>query len=1509
MPSGIDAALHSMKLGSVPEQVKVSYNGFEKEAKKKPTVTEPTIDWAAAGLERCRKRMAEQEFKIRKLQEKLAGLPTTKKNKPEISATRDQVEVLQADGDYRAAMDVVRKHEEHERDMRREERERQEEEAMAAGGGKLGKRGSGSVATTPAQPKKQEAAPEASAVETTAFECDAEVVAVVQSALDGSEDAVGKLKAGAGAGTYTSEVHAEVPSIVFASNERTVAKLKRAPTRENALRTIRALLWCPPAVLPAFPATLMLLDETKLKSEPMGKATDLCTNLAKAGPGAKAVPALVLPVLLAHVGAAAAGKWQVKVATMGLLKEVLRWMNEPGCCPKQLGLAMPKIMTTLRDAVGDARKEVKREAEALLRHLGREMAHTPEVRAMADDIVGSILDSANMEKAAEVLQRLANTTFMNTMDSCSFGLLFPVVSRAMREQSHEAKTKGVQIVGASVDLIVDPELLQPYVAELLPLLKECLMHPSSGIQREASKSFGCLAVGLPTLCEEDIYPYLLDKLESRDTNADVSEVDRRGAAHGLTEVLLARRDLLPSCLYRIVLPRITDGSTDEKKAGGLSLFQFLPHLGTAAFAPHLSRCLPVILGALKEGEEVVTKQAMAAMRVLIDEYGSTFPHLLLPPMQEALFYESAEARDLAMQLFFSFCEKLAEAVKFGQDFLSMDALSVAQRHALLGSIFIARTDENPAVRRIATLLWKEKLQSGQKAKTEILPHLQRSLRELKLSRNTVKMAVANACLKELVGSGEITEDVISSLELPTEQPGQKAPESSEIGSIADTEKLDEVLPPPPPQRGQLLAQRARMELAAANLPGPLREYILEVVVSCCIEARTRAAAEAAVEAELAPLADKRSSEATSSVLNSFGLADVLDRVFEGVADEADVVATQELADDVLVRAENVMLMYGGGNTLLKNTTFELKKGHRYGVVGRNGAGKTTLMSTIAAGGVAQVSATLKTLHVRPEVLVEASELNAVQFCLNDSPQGTSEDALEKALLEVGFPKDMQTKSVNELSGGWRMKLLLASAMMRDCDILLLDEPTNHLDKESVEWLSNYLCSLKRSSLMVISHDPNFLNTVCTDIIHYSAQRTLDYYPGNFAHFLSVRRISSDEEAEALLLGKGDAGESKGALPLEPHPKEANPGEGSIDEPQLDGVGDDDGGTAATTGLSAAVLDKQSKISFPVPGKLQGHSSGKPVMELKNVSFAYNEEEGPMILKDVSCRLYLNCRVGIVGVNGAGKSTLLNLLCGELAPSPGSGGAPLGEVLRHRNLRLAYIAQQHMYHLSGFLDCTPSVYIQQRFKNGWDEALQERLITPQTEDEAKMRRELATRYGKYGNEVDEIVGRHVRGSDLFYEVKWKDLPDQKQNTHESIAKLKMMGVASLAKAYDERLAASNAGIDQRPLTQKEIVKHLEQFGLDEELVLNREIGSFSAGQKSKLTLGAAFWTKPHIVAFDEPTNYIDMQTLDSLAKGLTRFKGGVIVISHSKDFVERVCEETWLVEECTIASRTRKDDKK
>eukprot|EP00435_Cladocopium_sp_Y103_P063005 s288_g24.t1 len=652
----------------MPAPTKVNYNGFEPEKKKKPEVTEATIDPSEIGLEKCQKIVKEQEFKIRKLKEKMAGIAPTKKNKAEIAAVKEQVEELQADGNYRAAMNYVRKAEEDERDKRRAEREKDDEEALVGG---LGKKKGPAGPSEPA-PKKQAAASSAEVQEVAGdFDADAEVVAVVKSAVEGSEDALAQLQKGAGAGSYKSAIKAEVASIASAAAELISAKMKRAATRDAALKTLRALSWNPPATLPALPALLLLLEETKLKGEPGGTAADLCRVVCSCGPKNSAVPEAVFPVLLAHLGAAAAGKWKVKVAVLQLLRELLQSSQE--LCPRQTGLWMPKIMSALRDAVGDARKEVKKEAESFLRSMAKELAQTPEIRTLADDIITSILDSANMEKATETLHRMANTTFLNTepwqhmrgnmlltcnglayfvslallaaswhcrmmsskVDSCAFALLFPTVSRAMREQAHDAKMKGVQIVGASVHLIADPVLLQPYLQELMPLLEECLLHPTVGVQHEAAKSFGSLAFGLPEICDKDMMPFLLKKLQSQEQNEDVSEVERRGAARGLAEVLLARRDLLPGCLHDTVLPRIPSGETIETKAGGLQLIQAIASLGPQAFLPHLKHSLPFALNALQEESEVVHKQAVAAVKTLIDEYGATAPHLLLPRMQEA----------------------------------------------------------------------------------------------------------------------------------------------------------------------------------------------------------------------------------------------------------------------------------------------------------------------------------------------------------------------------------------------------------------------------------------------------------------------------------------------------------------------------------------------------------------------------------------------------------------------------------------------------------------------------------------------------------------------------------------------------------------------------------------------------------------------------------------------------------------------------------------------------------
>jgi elongation factor 3 len=303
------------------------------------------------------------------------------------------------------------------------------------------------------------------------------------------------------------------------------------------------------------------------------------------------------------------------------------------------------------------------------------------------------------------------------------------------------------------------------------------------------------------------------------------------------------------------------------------------------------------------------------------------------------------------------------------------------------------------------------------------------------------------------------------------------------------------------------------------------------------------------------------------------------------------------------------------------------------------------------------------------------------------------------------------------------------------------------------------------------------------------------------------------------------------------------------------------------------------------------------VELKNVCFRYGKDKDYLI-KDVSGKLCLGSRVAICGKNGCGKSTLMTLICSELNSSEAADGS-LGEVTRHCNLRLAYMKQDHLKVLEPYFDTSPLVYISQRFQNGYDEELQKRLIEPEDEEEAERRAKLAKEFGKYGNEVETLVGRSKQGNTLVYEVAWKNLNDSKQNTLEKVEHLRKMGLDKVVIACDERIAAKAAGLDQRPLTRREIVKHCEAFGIDEEMCCNRQIRGFSAGQKVRLSLAAMFWTKPHFICVDEPTNYLDVETVDALSKALQNFRGGIVMIEPKTHFMEKICNETWTLENGTV----------
>ncbi|KAJ7902017.1 P-loop containing nucleoside triphosphate hydrolase protein [Mycena olivaceomarginata] len=284
----------------------------------------------------------------------------------------------------------------------------------------------------------------------------------------------------------------------------------------------------------------------------------------------------------------------------------------------------------------------------------------------------------------------------------------------------------------------------------------------------------------------------------------------------------------------------------------------------------------------------------------------------------------------------------------------------------------------------------------------------------------------------------------------------------------------------------------------------------------------------------------------------------------------------------------------GALLLLSHTTLRLIRGRRYGILGTNGSGKSTLMRQLRDSKVENFPPQdqLRAVMVEHSLQGEDGSLSVLDFIAADPAlAGVSRSKIRDQLVEVGFDDERQADIVGGLSGGWKMKLELARAMLYNADLLLLDE----LDRASVKWLEEYLCAHTNVTCLVISHDSGFLDNVTTDIIHYE-EKKLVYYPGNLSHF-----VSEHPEAKSYY-------------------------------------------TLAATSV---------KFSFPPPGSLMGvRSSTRAILKMSNCTFTYPGREKPS-LYNVSCALSLSSRVGVVGPNGAGKSTLIKLLTGETVPQEGS----------------------------------------------------------------------------------------------------------------------------------------------------------------------------------------------------------------------------------------------------------------
>jgi len=538
----------------------------------------------------------------------------------------------------------------------------------------------------------------------------------------------------------------------------------------------------------------------------------------------------------------------------------------------------------------------------------------------------------------------------------------------------------------------------------------------------------------------------------------------------------------------------------------------------------------------------------------------------------------------------------------------------------------------------------------------------------------------------------------------------------------------------------------------------------------------------------------------------------------------------------------------GTKILLHNTKMKLKRGKRYGLLGGNDSGKTTLMRSIANNQVEGFPDTneVRTVFVESDIQGEQSHLSCVDYVLVDEKiqaLGCTKDEVVEILAKVGFTPEGKAKpfhAVSTLSGGWRMKLALARAMLQKADILLLDEPTNHLDVINVAWVKNYLNSLTEVTSIIVSHDSGLLNDCCTNILQIENLK-LHSFKGNLDEFVKIK-------------------------------------------PQA----------RAYFSFTASKL----KFSFPQPGPIEGvKSKGKALMKMSKCTYTYPVNDTPTLF-DISVQVSLSSRVACVGENGAGKSTMIKLLVGEIEPQT-------GDVWKHPNARIAYVAQHAFHHIESHLTKTPNEYIRWRYANqGEDKESLVKVTMQFTDEELKIQKtpyeisfmdEESGKINKIKKVVGELCGGRKTNKSKEYEYEVRYAGSTVDSGEYLPAKtLKKMGWEKAMKAVDLKIA-QRAGLYVRPLSTKNVEKHLEDCGLDKEFGTHYRMAALSGGQKVKVVLAAAMWNQPHILILDEPTNYLDRESLGALAGAIEDFAGGVVMITHNNEFCSKLCPETWVMD--------------
>ena len=505
-----------------------------------------------------------------------------------------------------------------------------------------------------------------------------------------------------------------------------------------------------------------------------------------------------------------------------------------------------------------------------------------------------------------------------------------------------------------------------------------------------------------------------------------------------------------------------------------------------------------------------------------------------------------------------------------------------------------------------------------------------------------------------------------------------------------------------------------------------------------------------------------------------------------------------------ITLRDVQLAFGGP-ALLDGANFSLERGERVCLIGRNGEGKSTLLkliegsllpdsgevslqngitismlaqdvpmdsgkvADIVADGAGEAADVLRAYHEASDACVlgdmEACDrMGNLQHKLDQLDGWALETKVNSILSKMGLDPDAD---LADLSGGRKRRVLLARALLTQPDVLLLDEPTNHLDVESIEWLEKFLLDQNNLTLLFISHDRSFVDSIATRIVELD-RGTLRSYEGNYSRYLELKaqQMEAEEKQNALF--------DKRLAEEEVWIRQGIKARRTRNEGRVRALKE-------LREQSKARRSQQGKVSMATQ---DASRSGKVVFEIENLSVRFGHDAP--IIKDFSALVLRGDRIGLVGDNGVGKTTLIKAILGEQEHT--------GTVKTGTQLEVAYFDQ-----LRNALDLEKSV---------------------------------------------------------------------KDNVSEGSDHVDVNG------------------------NRRHIYSYLQDFLFSPERA-RTPVKALSGGERNRILLAKLLLKPSNLIVMDEPTNDLDMVTLELLEEMLSDYKGTLLLISHDRAFMDNVVTSTWV----------------